>query len=284
MRIIAITNHKGGSAKTTTVVNLAAALGEAGDRVLVVDLDPQGSATSWLGSALADRDVRNAYLARSDLSRVVVETTAPGVELIPASPWLVAGDRKEEVALGLGFIEAMERLRPEWDVVLIDCPPSQGSLSVAPLGACHEVVIPVEARALALTGVVSLLGTMEAVRERLNPDLALTAIVACRVNRTRHARDVVERLRARFGRLVLDTVVRESIGLAEAPSFQLPITRFAPTSPGSIDYRDVAMELRRREERPQWVPIPIDAGAFDQGSASAADRLTIADAVVGGRT
>ena len=209
MRIVAIANHKGGSAKTTTAVNLAAALGELGRTVLLIDLDPQGSATDWLGSQLADRAVLDAYLARADLSSVATKTSAPGVDLVPSSPWLVATDRAEEIAISLGIIATLERLEPHWDHVLIDCPPSQGGLAAAALTAAPHVIIPVETRALALTGLVSLLGTMGAIRERLNPALKLDAIVACRVNRTRHAREVVEWMRANYPGLVLDAVVRE---------------------------------------------------------------------------
>ena len=131
--------------------------------------------------------------------------------------------------------------------MLIDCPPSQGALATAALAVASDVIVPVESRTLALTGLVSLIGTMEAIRERLNPALKLDAIIACRVNRTRHAREVVERMRAHYPGLVLDAVVRESIGLAEAPSFQLPITRYAPAAAGAVDYRAVAKELLERE-------------------------------------
>ena len=260
MRTIAITNHKGGSAKTTTVVNVAAALGELDLQVLVVDIDPQGSATSWLGVPLGERSILDAYLDHVDLSTVAMETHAPGVQVVPASQWMVGGDRNEEVRIGLGIIGTLERLPPAWDYVLVDCPPTQASLALAPLAACQDVIIPVETRVLALTGLVSLIGTMDAVRERLNPKLTLDAIVACRVNRTRHAREIVERLRDHYGGLVLDTVVRETISLAEAPSFQLPITRYAPNGSGAEDYRAVAREIVERDRRTGvWADSPVVA-------------------------
>ena len=247
MKIVAIANHKGGSAKTTTTVNLAAAMGELGHRVLVIDLDPQGSTTNWLGSQLADRSILDAYLARADLSTYARKTSAPGVYLVQSSPWLVATDRAEEIAISLGIIATLEQLEPHWDRVLIDCPPSQGALATAALAVASNVIVPVETRALALTGLVSLLGTMDAIRERLNPGLKLDAIIACRVNRTKHAREVVQRMRAHYPGLVLDAVIRESTGLAEAPSFQLPITRYAPAAAGAHDYRAVTLELLERE-------------------------------------
>jgi chromosome partitioning protein len=257
---IAVTNHKGGSGKTTTTVSLAAALGERGLQVLVVDMDPQGSATTWLGSPPAGRSVLDAYLGRSDLAGVVVDTSAPGVQLVPSTPWLVAADRTQEIDFTLSVIRSIDYLPPLWDYVLFDCPPSQGYLAIAPLSACGNVLVPVEAHVLALSGLVSLLETMEEVRQRLNPRLALAAIVACRVSRTRHAREVVDRLTDRYPHTMLRTVVRENISLAEAPSFRLPITRYAPSSSGAEDYRAVASELIERVPlgAPPSAALPAD--------------------------
>jgi chromosome partitioning protein len=248
VKTIAVTNHKGGSAKTTTTVSLAAALGEQGFRVLVIDMDPQGSATSWLGSPVAGRDVLDAYMGQANLADTVVSTSAPGVQLIPATLWLVAADRRQETDFALGFIRTIEALPPRWDYVFVDCPPSRGYLAIAPLSACQQVLVPVEAHVLALSGLVSLLETMQEVRERLNPTLTLSAIVACRVSHTRHAREVVDRLRGHYPSHLLEAVVRENIRLAEAPSFQLPITRYAPSSDGAKDYRAVAREFLERQQ------------------------------------
>jgi chromosome partitioning protein len=269
VRLVAVTNHKGGSAKTTTVVSLAAALGELGSRVLVIDMDPQGSATSWLGVTPGDRHTLEAYLDKADLSRISRPTTAHGVDLIASSPYLVAAGRKEEVALSLGVMAALERLPMSWDYVLVDCPPSQVPLSVAPLAVCPDVVIPVEARIMALTGVVSLLGTMDAVRERLNPNLSVLAMLACRVDRSRHAEEVIEHLRAHYPAQVLESVIRDDINLAEAPSFQLPIGRYAPSSTGAADYRAAAEELQRRERQAVGVPRAwtAPAPAFELSAA-----------------
>jgi chromosome partitioning protein len=248
VKTIAVTNHKGGSAKTTTTVNLAAALGEQGFRVLVIDMDPQGSATSWLGSPVAGRGVLDVYMGQGDLAGVAVATSAPGVQLVPSTPWLVAADRRRETDLALGVMRAIEALPPRWDYVFVDCPPLQGYLSIAPLSACQHVLVPVEAHVLALSGLVSLLDAMQAVRARLNPGLTLAAILACRVSHTRHAREVVERLRGHYPSHMLQAVVRENIRLAEAPSFQLPITRYAPSSDGATDYRSVACEFLERQQ------------------------------------
>jgi chromosome partitioning protein len=167
--------------------------------------------------------------------------------MIPSSPWIAASDRDEDIAISSGVISMLEHLPPSWDYVLVDCPPSHGALSVAPLAACPAVIIPVETRVLALTGLVSTLETIEAVRERLNPQLTVDAIIASRVNRTRHAQEIVERLRERYSELVLDVEIRETTDLATAPSFQLPVTRYAPDGAGAADFRALAREILDRD-------------------------------------
>jgi chromosome partitioning protein len=273
MRSLVVTNHKGGTAKTTTAVNLAAAIGELGRLVLVLDLDPQASATRWLGGPPTDEGLRDVLAGRATLADIVCETSAPGVVLAPSSGWLVASEPAQETDIALGLMRAMERLPPLWDYLIVDCPPSTGYLSIAPLAVCQEALVPVEAHVLALAGLASLIGTMDRVRERLNRELSLSSIVACRVNRTAHAREVVDHLRRRFGPIVLDTVVRENSRLAEAPSFRLPITRYAPTSKGADDYRALAKELlarHRSSEERQALPFNLArfAQVFRAGSAS----------------
>ena len=246
MHTIVITNYKGGSAKTTSTVSLAAALGERGFRVLVIDVDPQASATHWLGVDDPGRRLLDAYVGRRAVLDLVQPTSAPLVDLVPASQWLVATDRHHETDIALGIVRSIQRLPEEWDFVLVDCPPSQGYLAIAPLSACRHVLVPVEAHLLAVPGVEALLSTMAQVRERVNPALALDGILACRVNRTRHTRGVVDQLRERYPSHVLSTVVRENISLAEAPAWQLPITRYAPASAGAEDYRSVVSDLLER--------------------------------------
>lgn len=256
MRTVAVVNHKGGSAKTTTTVNLAAALGEAGQRVLVIDMDPQGSATAWLGVDDPDYGVIDAINGRASLGHLVHETTAPGVVLVPASPQLVTTSAAGETDIALGFIRAMERIPAIWDVVLVDCPPSLGYLGVAPLAACQEALVPVEAHVLAMSGITSLLETMARIQVKLNPNLRLSGVLACRVNRTAHTRAVADRLGERFPDAFLRTQVRESIRLAEAPSFRLPITKYAPASTGAEDYRAVAAEFAPLD-RPRTAPPTV---------------------------
>jgi chromosome partitioning protein len=243
MRTVAVANHKGGSAKTTTTVSLAGALGEAGHDVLVIDMDPQGSASAWLGVPDPEVSVMDAIRGRDPLAHLIYETTAPGVHLVAASPDLVAMDRRSETDIALGFMRALERLPARWDIVLVDCPPSLGYLAIAPLTVCQEALVPVEAHYMALAGVTSLVETMDQIRVRLNPGLKLGGVLACRVNRTMHAHAVVARLRQRYPEAILRTQIRESIRLAEAPSFRLPITSYAPESAGAEDYRALAEEM-----------------------------------------
>ena len=246
MRTIALSNNKGGSGKTTTTVSLAAAFAERGLRVLVVDLDPQGSATDWLGGRESPIGLVEFSAGGIRVSELVVTSTAPGVDLIPTSPSLVPSGEKGRNETGLAIVRGFARLPDYWDLILVDTPPTLGYLSLAPLVSSDRVVIPVEAHALALPGVASVIAAIERARRHVNPRLELLGIVACRVNATGHVRDVIGQLRARFGAVVLEQSVREAIRVAEAPASRLPITRYAPTSRVADDYRAVAAELLRR--------------------------------------
>ena len=243
MRIIAISNNKGGSGKTTTTVSLAAAFAERGLRVLVIDLDPQGSATEWLGSRESSVGLVELSTKGIQLAKLVVTTTAPGVDLIPTSPSLVPPDEEGGTRTGMAIVRAFARLPDYWDLVLVDTPPTVGYLSLAPLVAADRVVIPVEAHALGLPGAASVMASIERARKQVNPRLELLGIVACRVNATSHTREVVARLRTHFGSAVLEHSVREAIRMAEAPALRQPITQYAPKSGVAEDHRAVAAEL-----------------------------------------
>lgn len=243
MRIITLSNNKGGSGKTTTTVSLAAAFAEQGLTVLVIDLDPQGSATRWLGQEEAPAGLAEFSRGGLRVADLVVGTSASGVDLIPASASLVAQDEDGETDTGMAIVRAFARLPDYWDLVLIDTPPVVGYLSLAPLVASDHVVIPIETHALALSGLVSVVESVQRARQRVNRQLDLLAILPCRVNATLHAREIVDRLRQEFGDVVLRSQIRESIRVAEAPAFRMPITRYAPTSANAEDYRAAAAEI-----------------------------------------
>lgn len=253
MRRIAITNHKGGSGKTTTAVNLAAALGEKKRRVLLIDLDPQGSATSWCGIKNTDKGVFRVFVENGNVLDILSETNVPNVAVIPASPWLVGVEKALAGEVGAETIlrRQLQNLpQDRWEYLIIDCPPALGILTVNALAAVREVLVPVEAHVLALEGLAQLLQTVDVVKERLNPELKICGILACRVDgRTRHAQEVVEHLQGRFGDLVYKTVIRENVRLAECPSFGKPITQYDPRSYGAQDYRALAAEVIKQEKR-----------------------------------
>ena len=252
MRTLAVVNQKGGSGKTTTTVNLAAALGEIGSQVLVVDLDPQASASAWLGSKHAGRELLEVFTDKGSLAALVRGTGTPGVDLVPSSTWLAGVEKAlaSEVGAELILREAMAELSEPWDFVLLDCPPSLGLLTVSALCAAREVLVPVEASSMALAGLAGVMQTVDRVRDRLNPALAVSEILVCRVDaRTNLSREVVERLRERFGKLVMNSVVRETVRLREAWSFAQPVTIYDPRGRGAEDYRDAAAELLERRRR-----------------------------------
>ena len=260
MKTWAVTNQKGGSGKTTSAVNLAAAAGELGRRVLVVDLDPQASASAWLGTPDGGRGLLDVLTEGAALADLVVETPAAGVDLIPSSAWLANVDRAlaGEVGAELAFRDAVKALPERWDLVLVDCPPALGLLTVSALAAVREVVVPVETSAMALAGLAALLRTVERVRDRLNPGLAVRAVLPCRVDaRTNLARDVVAHLRERFGSLVTETTIRESVRVREAWSFGQPVTTYDPRGAGAEDYRAAARELLDLTEAADVPPVEV---------------------------
>ena len=243
MRIITLSNNKGGSGKTTSTVSLAAALAEQGLSILVIDLDPQGSATRWLGQEEAPAGLVEFSRGGLRVADLVVGTTAAGVDLIPTSTSLVAQDESQETDTGMAIVRSFARLPDYWDLVLIDTPPVVGYLSLAPLVASDHVVIPIETHALALSGLVSVVESVQRARQRVNRQLNLLGILPCRVNATLHAREIVDRLRQEYGDVVLRSQIRESIRVAEAPAFRVPITRYAPASANAEDYRAAAAEI-----------------------------------------
>ena len=256
VRTIAVVNRKGGSGKTTTAVSLAAVLAERGFPTLLIDLDPQGSASAWLADEPDDRGRIYAFTETPDADAIAVRTRIPGLEIVRSSAWLLAAEQTLKGDISLAVLRGVQRLRPYWAFVIIDCPPSLSYLSVGALMAVREVIIPVEAHSIALPGVAAVVGEMRRIQSTLNPGLRNPLIVALRVNRTLHARWVVEELERTYGWLVARTTIRESIRLAEAESIRMPITAYAPDSGACLDYRLLTDELLARGELPEPVRRP----------------------------
>ena len=245
-RIYALANQKGGVGKTTTAINLAACLAEAGERTLVVDLDPQANATSGLGER-ANGSSSLDLLDGAPLPKLAKPTRFAQLDLVPAKPEL-AGAAVELVAprrrRALPRRCAGRRVRASTRFVFVDCPPSLGPLTVNALAAADRVLVPVQAEYYALEGLAQLVGSVELVRSRLNPRLALGGVLLTMVDgRTRLAADVGDEVRRHFGDLVFRTSVPRSVRVAEAPSHGLPVIAYDRDSAGADAYWKVAMEL-----------------------------------------
>ncbi len=253
MRTIAIVNQKGGSGKTTTAVNLAAALAEAGKKVLLIDLDPQGSASLWYGLKDRGKWLYEALTEDGKLEDAIEKTCIESLHMVASSPMLAGVEKTlaNEVASEIILKTKVEKLpgRP-WNYLLIDCPPALGILSLNALTMANEVLIPVEAHVMALHGLVQLLKTINLVKQRLNKNLAIAGILACRVDlRTKHSQEVLKQLNQRFAGQVCNTVIRENIRLAEAPLHLKPVTIYDPSCKGSKDYRALAEEIIGQEKK-----------------------------------
>ncbi|PWJ54682.1 chromosome partitioning protein [Quadrisphaera granulorum] len=251
-RIIAMCNQKGGVGKTTTTINLGAALAEYGRKVLLVDFDPQGALSVGLGvnphelqhtvyTLLMDR--------RATVPDVVVPTRLPGVDILPANIDLSAAEVQlvGEVAREQALVRALRSGTDDYDVVLVDCQPSLGLLTVNALTAAHGVVIPLECEFFALRGVALLVETIEKVQDRLNPALAVDGILATMYDaRTLHSREVIARVVEAFGSTLFDTVIGRTVKFPDASVAGEPITTYAPEHSGAESYRRLARELVAR--------------------------------------
>ncbi len=250
--IIAMCNQKGGVGKTTTTINLGAALAETGRKVLLVDFDPQGSASVGLGvnPHTLDVSIYNLLLDRKlNPSDVILSTSVDNLDILPANIDLSAAEVQlvSEVAREQTLLRVLERVKADYDIILIDCAPSLGLLTVNALTAADKVITPLECEFFALRGIALLTDTISKVTDRLNPHLEMLGILGTMYDaRTLHAREVLERVVSAFGDTVFHTVIRRTIKFPETTVAGEPITTYASSSSGASQYRTLAREVLAR--------------------------------------
>lgn len=250
-KILAIINQKGGVGKSTTAVNLAAALGSMGKEVLLVDLDPQGNATSGYGidKRALDGCVYNVLLGETPAEDVILSCVAEGVDVLPSTISLAGAEVElvNEMARENRLKNALGGLRGRYDYVLIDCPPSLGLLTINALVAADKLLVPIQCEFYALEGVTKLLDSMKRVKSILNPSLDIFGIVLTMYDsRTNLANQVVNEVRSFFGDAVFETLIPRTVKLSEAPSYGQSILEYAPDNKGALAYNDLAKEVIAR--------------------------------------
>ena len=266
-RVITVANQKGGVGKTTSTVNIAAAIAQTGRDVLVVDLDPQGNASTALGADHREGTPSIYEVLSGDLTLLEVLQPCPEIEHLWTAPATIdlAGAEIElvaQVAREYRLQRAISAALAErhFDYVILDCPPSLGLLTLNGLVAAKEVLLPIQCEYYALEGLSQLLRTIEMVRTHLNPDLSVGAILLTMYDgRTRLASQVATEVRTHFGAQVLDTIIPRSVRVSEAPSYSQSVLTYEPTSPGALAYLEAATQLMALGEQPAMAPAVTEA-------------------------
>jgi chromosome partitioning protein len=253
MRTIALINQKGGVGKTTTAVNLGACLADLGKKVVLIDIDPQGNSSSWMGININElhKSMFNVFHDNMPIREILHETSIENMWVVPSNVTLAAVERTLANKLENDTIlkKSLSPLINQFDYIILDCPPSLGLLTVNALSAVKEVIIPLETKVLALNGLVTLINTVNLVKDTLNPALEVTGIIACMFDvRTNLSNKVVEKIMDKFHDKLFKSIIRESTQLAECPISNQPITRYAPDSRGTKDYMDLAREVIEGEK------------------------------------
>lgn len=252
-RIIAVANQKGGVGKTTTTINLSACLAEAGKKVLVIDVDPQGNTTSGLGIDKNDVDntVYELMLGEAELKECIYESVMEGLYVIPSNVNLAGAeielidiDEREYI-----LKKITESVKDEYDFIMLDCPPSLSMLTVNAMTAANTVLVPIQCEYYALEGLSQLMRTIDLVTKKLNPELEMEGVVFTMYDaRTNLSLQVVENVKSNLNRTVYKTIIPRNVRLAEAPSHGLPINLYDPKSAGAESYRLLAEEVIHRGE------------------------------------
>lgn len=276
---IACTNQKGGVGKTTTVVNLATYLALLGDRVLVIDLDPQGNATSGFGidRTIVDGSVYDALIDQRPLADLHVATPVEGLRLVPSSIALAGAEVELAGVTGrerrLGRVVRAEH--DAWDWILVDCPPSLGLLTVNAMTGADAVLVPIQCEYYALEGLAQLIATINLVRDHLNPGLEISGVLLTMFDgRTNLSAEVAAEVRRHLRDRVFETVVPRSVRLSEAPSHGLPIALYRPESKGADAYRSLAFELRARRRSTTALGTPATQPVAASGASTVAGPAT----------
>lgn len=252
MKIFALANQKGGVGKTTSAINLSAALAKSGKHVLLIDADPQANASSGLGVDIRQlhTTIYECMINGVDPTEAIVKTTTPNLDIIPSHIDLVGAEiemlkieERESI-----MKKMLEPLKPSYDYIIIDCSPSLGLITINALTATDSVIIPVQCEYFALEGISKLLNTIKIIKSKLNPQLKIEGFLMTMYdNRLRLSNQVYEEVKKHFGNLVFDTVIARNVRLSEAPSYGMSILEYAPQSKGAINYMDLAKELISRE-------------------------------------
>ncbi len=251
-RVIAIANQKGGVGKTTTTINLSAALGEQGKKVLVIDTDPQGNTTSGLG--LDKNELENTIyellIGEITIEKAIAKDVTKNVDILPSNVDLAAVEIEliDEEDKEYILRNAIEKVRDNYDFIIIDCPPSLSMLTINAMTTANTVLVPIQCEYYALEGLSQLVNTVNLVRERLNPELDMEGVVFTMFDaRTNLSLQVVENVKANVDEHVYNTIIPRNIRLAEAPSFGMPINLYEPKSAGAEAYKLLAKEIIKRK-------------------------------------